>query len=252
MANKVNVDKFLKLLQKATLNWSIPHVRVSFTQAEYRVGMKGSNSLLLLSGPNDIITGISGTDDWEMNFQDADKTVKSYLSIIIPDDEGLADIQMKDEKIIIKQGKQKAQCFFCADTIPTIFTKDGPRELGDEVTQFEVDDEFTITYSVIKKVASTFKKVYFGVEGGKMFMEAGDRTSPHTNNLLMTLQESDNDDMFVCFDFKSLNDIMTLINGDATEFKFRLGYLPARNSGLISFTKEGMETYYLLSLRENS
>ena len=257
MASKVNVEKFLNLLQKATLNWSIPHVRVTFKNDSYRVGMKGSNSLLILNGENDIITGISKTDEWEMNFQDAVKNVKAYLSIIQTDeDDGMANIFMKDEKIRIKQGNQSTNCFFCSDNIPTTFSKDGPKSTGEEVVDFEIDDEFISAYNLIKKVAGGFGKVYFGVEDNHLFIEAGDRTSPHTNNMLIKLQDvttdrSDITDMFVCFDFKSLNDIMTLINGDAYDFKFRLGYLPARNSGLISFTKEGQEIYYLLSLREN-
>ena len=122
MANKVNVVKFLNLLQKATLNWSIPHVRVSFKKDAFHVGMKGSNSLLILDGDNDVITGIKTTDDWEMNFQDAVKNVKAYLSIIVSDDDGMADIQMKDEKIIVKSGNQRTNCFFCADNIPSTFS----------------------------------------------------------------------------------------------------------------------------------
>ncbi len=251
MANRVHVEKFIKLLQKATLNWSIPHVRVYFTKDTYRVGMKGSNSLLILRGENDIITGISETDEWEMNFQDAVKNVKAYMSIILPDEDGMAAIMMRDEKIIIKSGNQKTQCFFCSDAIPSIFTKDGPKTIGDEVVNFEIEEEFITAYSLIKKVAGGFGKVYFGVQNGRLFIEAGDRTSPHTNNMLMLLQESSHDDMFVCFDYKSLNDIMTLINGDAVDFTFRLGFMPARGSGLVSFTKDGVETYYLLSLREN-
>lgn len=249
--NKVHVERFINLLQKATLNWSIPHVRVVFQKDTYRIGMKGANSLLILNGENDVITGIKATDEWEMNFQDAVKNVKAYLANIIPDDDGYATIQMKDEKLIIKSGNQKAQCFFCADNIPATFTKDGPKQTGDEVVNFEIDEEFVTAYNLIKKVAGSFGKVYFGVEDGHLFMEAGDRTSPHTNNMMMKLQETDADDMFVCFDFKSLNDVVTIINGDAYDFSFRLGYLPQRNSGLVSFMKEGEETYYLLSLREN-
>lgn len=250
--NKVNVEKFINLLQKATLNWSIPHVRVTFKNDTYRVGMKGSNSLLILSGENDIITDISGTDEWEMNFQDAVKNVKSYLSILLPDDNGLADITMRDEKIILKSGNQKTNCFFCADNIPTTFDREGPRQEGDDVVDFEIDAEFVTAYNTIKKVAGSFGKVYFGVEDYHFFIEAGDRTSPHTNNMKISLQEVGHPDMFVCFDFKSLNDVMTLINGDAYDFRFRLGYLPQRNSGLVSFKKGTSEVYYLLSLRENT
>ena len=250
MANKVHVEKFLNLLQKATLNWSIPHVRVIFTADVYKVQMSGSNALVVLDGPNDMITGIRSTDEWEMNFQDCVKNVKAYLSIILPDDEGFADITMRDEKIIIKSGNQKTQCFFCSENIPAVSTKREPKTMGDIVVDFEVDEEFVSAYNLVKKVAGGFGKMYFGVENGHLFIEAGDRTSPHTNNMLIKLQEVEFDDIFVCFDFKSLNDIMMLLNGDAYESKFCLGYLPQRRSGLVSFTLND-DHFYLMSLREN-
>jgi len=251
MANKVHVIKFLNLLQKATLNWSIPHVRISFSKDTYRVGMNGGNAKLFLNGVNDIITGIPSADEREMNFQDAVKNVKAYLSIILPDADGFADIQIKDEKIIIKSGNQKTQCFFCSSHIPTVFDK-MPKDIGNEIVNFDIDEEFVTAYSLIKKVAGGFGKVYFGVDDGSLFMEAGDRTSPHTNNMTIKLQESPSDDMFVCFDFKSFNDIMTLMGNDAYNFSFRLGYQPLRKSGLISITKGEEEIYLLVSLRENA
>jgi hypothetical protein len=251
MANKVNVEKFLNLLQKATQNWSIPNVRATFTTDTVKVRMKGAGSLLIIDAENDIISGIKSTDEWEMNFQDTVKNVKAYLSIIIPDDDGMADITMRNEKIIIKSGNQKTQCFFCSEQIPSISIKDKPKALGDEVVEFEVDDDFISAYNLVKKVAGSFNKVYFGVEEGYLFIEAGDRTSPHTNNMSIRLQECEFDDMFVCFNYKSLNDIMTIINGDAYDYKFRLGYIPGRNSGLVSFCLNEQESYYLLSLREN-
>jgi len=251
MANKLHVANFLNLLQKSTMNWSIPHVRMKFKEKSFRVGMKGSNAILILNGDNNIITDIKSTDEWEMNFQDTVKNVKSYLSIVQPDEEGFANIEMKDEKMVIKSGNQKVQCFFCADNIPTVFDKDGPKSEGDEVIEFDIDEEFVSSFNIIKKVASSFGKVYFGVEDNQFFIEAGDRTSPHTNNMKMSLREVTHQDMFVCFDYKCVNDVMTLINGDAYDFKFRLGYIPTKNSGLISFKNEDSEKYYLLSLREN-
>jgi hypothetical protein len=255
MGNKVHVEKFLKLLQKATLNHSIENVRMTFTKDIYKVGMKGANSLLILKGENDIITGIKSTDEWEMNFQDVQKNLKNYLSIIIPDEDGYANIIMSDSKLTVNSGNQNTRCFFCSDNIPATFTKDGPKSTGEQVVNFEIDDEFITAYNLIKKVAAQFKKVYFGVEDGKLFIEAGDRTNAHANNMTITLQDTDFDDMFVCFDYKGLMDVMTLINGDAYDFYFRIGYLPNRNSGLMSFTKgddNNNETYYLLSLRENT
>jgi hypothetical protein len=247
---RVHVEKFLNLLQKATLNWSIPHVRVIFTSDVYKVQMSGSNALVVLDGENDMIEGIAGTDEWEMNFQDCVKNVKAYLSIILPDEHGFADITMKDEKIIVKSGNQKTQCFFCSENIPAVSTKREPRTMGDVVVDFDIDAEFVTAYSLVKKVAGGFGKVYFGVEEGHLFIEAGDRTSPHTNNMLIKLQEVEFDDIFVCFDFKSLNDIMVLMNGDAYDTRFTLGYQPQRRSGLVAF-KHNDENFYLMSLREN-
>ena len=46
---------------------------------------------------------------------------------------------------------------------------------------------------------------------------------------------------------------MTLINGDATDFKFRLGYIAQSSGGMASFIKsDDTEKYFVLSRRENT
>jgi len=252
MANKVNVAYFLDLLRRGTCNYSIDNIKMIFNKDRYRVGMRGTNCIVLIQNDNDIITGINDNDTWELMFSNVSKNVKTYFDLIIPDDDGNADITLKEEKIILKSGRQKSNLFFCAEMMVDVFNGDGPKISGDTVYETQLDQDFIDTYGLIKKIASGFGKIYFTVDDGKFNMEATDKVNPLANGMVMNIGETDYDaNMSICFEFKTFNNIMSLINGDFEDFTFRLGYIPKSDGGLISFEKnDGTEKYYLLSIRE--
>jgi hypothetical protein len=254
MANKVNVGGFLNILQKATLNYSIDNVGMNFSQNNYNMGMKGSNCIVILKGDNDIISGIKKNDTWCLNFYEPIKNVKSYFDIIDPDENDQANIIMKNEKVIIKSGKQKSQLFFCSEHLITSFTGNGPKTNGDKICEFQINDAFIDAYSTIKKIAGSFGKIYFSVEKTNLFMEATDKQNSFSNGMKIEIGKSDYDydDFLICFDFKNFNNVMTLLNGDWENFIFRIGYVVKSQGGLISFIKnDENEKYYLTSIREN-
>ena len=250
--NKVNLLEFQNLLRRATLNYSMDNVGISVKSDTYRVGMRNSNAIVILNGSNNIISGISGTDTWELNFSDPSKNVKSYFDLIIPDENNEAAIEMKNEKLIVKSASQKINLFFCSDHLISRFDREGPKVDGDTVFEFGITQEFVDTFNLIKKVAGGFGKIYFTIEDGIVNIETTDKTNTFSNGMKMAIGASEYDDVSVCFDFKTINNVMTLLNGDATEFSVRLGYIPSSAGGAISFIKsDGNEKYYLLSMREN-
>lgn len=252
MPNKVNVYKFLDLLQKSTLNYSIDNVGMNFLQNGYTVGMKGSNCIIILKGDNDIISDVKKNDTWCLNFYEPVKNVKSYFDLIEPDENEQADITMKNEKVIIKSGRQKSQLFFCSEHLITSFTGDGPKINGDEICEFQLNDDFIDTYTTIKKIAGSFGKIYFSVENGTLFMEATDKQNSFSNGMKIDIGKSDYDDVLICLDFKNFNNVMTLLNGDYEDFTFRIGYVVKSQGGLVSFIRnDESEKYYLTSIREN-
>jgi len=250
--NKVNIPIMLDLLRKSTCNYSIDNIRITFDENTYSCGMRGTNCIIMLNGENDIISGIKENDSWELNFSEASKNVKTYFDLIIPDENGECDIIIKEEKIILQSGNQKSNLFFCAGTSVSTFDGSGPKTTGDELFMSVIDQNFIDTYALIKKVASSFGKIYFSVKDGIFSMEGTDKTNSFSNGMKMEIGSSDYTDVDLCFEFKTFNNIMTLINGDFADFTVRVGYIKKNNGGMISFINgDNSEVYYLLSTREN-
>ena len=250
--NKINLLEFQNLLRKATLNFSMDNVGINIKSDTYRVGMRNSNAIVILNGSNNIISGIAPTDTWGLNFSEPQKNVKSYFDLIIPDENNEATIEMKNEKLIVKSNTQKINLFFCSDHLISRFDREGPKVDGDTVFEFVITQDFVDTFNLVKKVAGGFGKIYFTIEDGIVNIETTDKTNTFANGMKMVIGSTEYNDVSVCFDFKSINNVMTLLNGDATEFTIRLGYIPSSMGGAASFIKsDGSEKYYLLSMREN-
>jgi hypothetical protein len=252
--NKVNLLEFQNMLRKATLNYSMDTVGISINSETFRVGMRSGNAIVILNGPNNIISGISNTDIWDLRFSDPSKNVKSYFDLTIPDANDEAIIEMKEEKVtILSDDKtQKINLFFCSEHLISRFDKEGPKVSGDTVFEMSITQDFMDTFSLIKKVAGGFGKVYFTVEDGIVSLESTDKTNSFANGMKMSIGATECSDIAVCFDFKTINNIIVLLNGDATNFSIRMGYIPQTSGGMVSFIKnDGTEKYFLLSMREN-
>ncbi len=250
MVNKLNVPVFQDLLRKGTCNFSINNFGINVDKDNFKIGMKGDNCILIIRGENTFISNINEQDSWELHFLEPQKNVKTFLDLIECDENDEVGITMKNEKVIIKEGNHKSQLFFCSDHLISGFDGDGPKIDGDEVYNSNITSEFVDTFNTIKKVASSFGKIYLIVEDGDIYMMAGDLTNSFANNMRIKIGESDYDNISICIDFKVFNNIMTIINGDYVDFNFRLGYIKKSHGGLISFVNDNMERYYILSTRE--
>lgn len=242
---KLNVEKFKEFVKKATLNNSIDNVKMTIDKDSIKSGMRGTACITVLNVENDFITGVKG--EHEFLFNEPFQGLIRYLDLI---DEEECDIQVKNEKIVIKSGKQKSNVFFCASSLITSFDKAGPKDLGELVAQFELSDEFIDDFNKVKKVATNFGKVYFSVEDGKLYIETTDKTNTFSNGVRFELMDSDFGDCDLCIDFKNFNNLMTCINGDYADFTVTLKFIKGQG-GLVSVEKEG-EKYYLVTKREDT
>ena len=255
MSNKINVVLFLDLLKRASCNYSIENVKMVFTSTSYRVGLRGQNSLIILSGDNDIISDIAPEDEWELNFSMVQKNIKPYFDLIIADDAGQVEIIMKEDKVIMKSlTNQTVDLHMCVSRTIDTYDRDTPKDNGEVVYETPISEQFIDTYQIIKKIASGFGKVYFSVKDGELFIEATDKTNSVTNGIIMKIGDTDYQDLSIPFEFKTFNNILTLVNGDYEQFSFRIGFIPKVNGAIVSFIKDidGItEKYYQLSIRED-
>lgn len=250
--NKINVSLMLDILRKATCNYSIDNISLSFTNEHYKSSMRGPNCIIILENENDVITNISSHDKWSFYFRDVSKNVKTYFDLIIPDENDEVTIQNKEEKIVLISENQRSNIFFCSENRISSFNGNGPRSEGDIVYESIINQNFIDSYQLVKRIGSSFGKIYLTTEDKKLNIEATDKTNSYSNGMKMNIGESEYpDDITLCFEFKTFNNIMTLINGDFEDFVLKIGYKKENEGGMVSFIKnDGSEKYYLLSIRE--
>ena len=161
--NKVNVPKFQSLLRKGTLNFSIDNIGLKFNENDFRVGMRSTNAIVILSGKNDVISGIKPTDSWDLNFSMPSKNVNPYFDLILPDENDEVNVKMSDGKITLTSEGQRSNIFFCSNHRVTSFDGEGPKTQGDEVFSIDITDDFIDKFNLVKKIAGSFGKIYFSL-----------------------------------------------------------------------------------------
>jgi hypothetical protein len=248
----INVKGFKNVLRKATLNFSLDSVQLNISRDKVKAKMimpHANNAIVILDMPNDIIPSIR--EDVEFNFQEPNKTLIPYLSLI--DDEDATDIIIEPQKIILATGNQKSNIFFCSPMVVSIFDRDRVRGNTAYFTEFEITDEFLKQYAMIKKIGAGFGKIYFAVENKVFIMETTDRSNMYAGGLRFELHEVNEPDLSMCFDYRNFTNVMSAIGEDYGSFKVSLAFIRDAGMGLAYFSKDdASEKYYVMSTSDTT
>jgi hypothetical protein len=246
----VNTSELKTFLKKATLNYIINNVQIKLSKdkAISKMISSSSDAISLLNLPNLILPEMKSTDSLVMNFDEPNTNLVPFLNLINDNEE--TTIQIKDEKITLIQGKQKSNIFFCAPQVVSIFEAEAPRADISYFHQMEIDDDFYESFSSIKKIGSKFNKIYFGVSDNMLYIETSDKQNRFSNGLRIDLCEVDYQDMSMCFDFKNVVNVMSVLSDD---FTANFAYVPDQSLGMIFIGNEdNSERYYLMSRTDNA
>ena len=237
---KLNVNELKVVLKKGTLNYLIESIGLVISKDHVKCNMisKDRNVLLFLDMPNNLIEGLK--DEMTMNFIEPNNKVKPYLDVI--DDESV-DIKVSDEKLVINK---QLKLNFDDESVIDIFGKDNPINKIDFFHTAIIDSDFLMNFNKIQKIGRNFGKVYFSVVKNKMYIETTDKTNKFSNSLKFYLCDVKHKDFTLCFKFKSLVNLMSLIDGD---FEIKYSYVEKNDLGLICFVKnDDTEKYFLMSV----
>jgi hypothetical protein len=244
----VNVDNFKTLLKKSTLNFLIESVNLKISSDNIKSKMisQSNDSISILNVPNDVITGMKKTDSFEFNFLEPNTSLMPYLNLV--DGEEQTSIKVQEEKIVLTTGRQKSNIYFCAQQVVSIFTMDSLRDDISYFKELNVDDDFISSFTKIKKIAPKFGKIYFTVDDNVIFIETTDKTNNFSNGVKLELDEVSFDNLSMCFDYKSVAAVMSIIGDD---FVAKVAYAPEQEMGMLFFVNGGnTEMYYLMSRRD--
>ncbi|MFA5395318.1 MAG: hypothetical protein WC346_04790 [Methanogenium sp.] len=241
----INVEKFKKLLQKSTVNYSIETVQINLDKEKICSNMISSANdvIAILKVDNDILPEIKG--EIQFNFNDPVSEILPFLNLI----EGETVIKVDEEKIVLLTGQQTSKIYFCAPQIVSVFDRSEPKFNFSVFNTINVDNDLSSAFDKVKKIGIKFGKIYFGMDKGKFYIETSDKTNKFSNGFRVNLGEVKYNDMSMCFDYKNIVNLMTVIEG--RKFSIEYFYLKEHSLGMIrAFDENNSENYYLMSKKE--
>jgi hypothetical protein len=94
-------------------------------------------------------------------------------------------------------------------------------------------------------VGSKFNKIYFGVHDNTLYIETSDKQNRFSNGLRIDLDDVEYEEMSMCFEFKNVTNLMSILDG---EFTCQFAYVAEQGLGMIFVGNEdNSERYYLMS-----
>jgi len=241
----LNVENFKDILRKATVNYLIESVQLKVTEDTVKSKMisQSNDCISILDIENEFITNMNKINEYEFNFLEPAQTIIPYLNLI--DTERETTIKIMDEKITLITGNQKSNIFFCSPRVVNVFTADSLRDDIEYFTNILIDDNFIGIFNKIKKIAPRFGKIYFDVTDKIFSIETTDKQNSFSNGVKFDLGSVDNDNISLCFNYKNIAGIMSIIDNT---FSAGFAYSVEQEMGMIYFTKEeNTEKYYLMS-----
>lgn len=248
----INTSELKDFLKKATLNFSIESVQLNLKKdtVTSRMISSASDAMSILNLPNNILPQMKETDILVMNFSEPNTNLIPYLNLI--DDDIDTEVKIFDEKITLVQGKQKSNIFFCAPQVVSVFASDNVRSDVEYFHSITLDDDFVESFAKIKKIGAKFSKVYFGVENNVLYIETSDKQNRFSNGLRLDLCDVDYDNMSMCFDFKNVSNLMSVLGDRYNEFTCNFAYVAEQELGMISVNNEDKsELFFIMSRRDN-
>lgn len=248
----VNVRNFNSFLKKSTLNFSINSFScdISPERIVSRMITKSSDAIACLDFKNNIFK--NNTENLSFNFVDPSTSIVPYLNLIESEE---TDLIVRDEKLILKSGKQKSNLFFCEEFIPTKFGTSEPKISVEPLISIDVNDEFMESFTKIKKIGNKFGKIYFNVVDKVLQMETTDKKNKFSNGISFDIAEGiESKDVSICFDFSNMVNMFSVLDTDIS-YNLKLIYIKEKGMGLLSCVRanpntEDIEKYYLTSKME--
>ncbi len=244
----INVNNLQSTIRKATLNYIIPsvHLNISGDKVISRMRSQGNSVVIDLNLPNDIISDIP--DSIDISFDEPNVNVKPYLNLI---DNDIVNLSVNDAGMILKDGRQRTNLFYCMPSTVTTFTGDTPNIPA--FHEIILTDEIKKQFDKIRKIAGKFEVVYFTVRDNRFFVETTDRTNRYANGITFELASLENTpNLDICLEYKNFNSLLQVIDSNFTGFKANFIWMEAQSAGMVFFERlDGREKYYLLQKMED-
>jgi len=247
---KINKKKFIELIKKATLNYSINTLQINIDNDRIKVAMKSESNtyLTVLDLENDIFIDIISGSLLELNFLDPNVHLLKLLNQIDLDE---PEIKLNNKILSIIDKNQKASVNFCSPLIVSVSNKTTPR-INDYFLNFDIDDNFNGIYKKIRSIGAIYGKVYFEVIDNKFRINSTDKTSGLDHGFMAEIIDVKHENISCCFPFLNISNMMNCLSDDK-EYEMKFAYEPNTELMMISCIRKdtiNKEIYYLFSQKD--
>jgi len=252
---ELNVKKFKEFLKKATFNFSIDGVSISVDGEENIITSamvtQSGDVVTFLERENDVFLNVS--EDFTISFIEPKTRVMSLINLI---DDKSVDCEVKEDHLRVVAGKQKNKLYFCSDTVVTTLPLDSVKTRATEIIEnmfftTQITDEMLGALKKIKKIGQRFGYVYFDIRNGGLSIETTSRENMFSDSLSFSLFSGvEYENKSICFYFKNIANLLSVIQGNESEFTMGLTYDEENSGGVLMVHKGDEEKYFIMSLVE--
>lgn len=242
---ELNKKNFEDLIKKATFNFIIPTICITFFKGKTysRMTTPDNNIVVVIEKPNEEVS----PDDksLELTFMDPVQNVKPFVSLF---DEEFLTLKTTSSKVTLSTGSQKTTIQQCDPQFVTTFTADITEGL-DYIFTLDINDEVFTNLQKISKIGSRFENLYVTVEDKKLYVETTDKTNSHSNGVSVLLGDIDFDNFEVKFGVKNYTALINLIKNSLLDYQLKVVYSKEHEMGmLVVESTNGYEKYFMLPL----
>jgi len=245
---KLNVENLKDVIKRSTLNYLISSIQLKFNNDKIISNMISTSmdAVIMLELDNNVID-IKSKDDIMFNFTEPNINVKPFLDLI---DDELIDIVIDDSKVKLGSSKQKMTFHFSSPDFVSSYKGDKPK-IDNWFFNEKINDDIINKFNKIKKIAGKFGKIYFTIEDNKLYIETTDKTNTFANSMKFEIGDVDYKNLTLCFDFKNVNALLSLISKTYDNYIIKLHITEDEEGGMLKFEKtDGSENFYFVSYTE--
>ena len=258
---KIDIEKFEKLVIKATLNHQLSYYQLIFSGGKIRISIVNSYRDIVIKHTliNDVITGMQPRRQYILNFfkkitlpsKKKKKKAQIYLSTgekissdLVPgiEDPNLYDLEITDELFIIKSATEtyKTKIFSLNQIKQNLVQQKIPACLYFVTLN---PDQLEILLQQ-KKLGRYFRKMYFEVDKNKLYISITDKAHS-IDGCRQYITDVNYNNCLMCFEYKNIEALLNIIDD---KYKIRLNYNPERVGGMLyCHSIDNREKYFLMN-----
>lgn len=253
---KINIAEFIKIIKKLTVNYTNDYCQFVISQNSIKGSIlnDSGNVISKINIKNDLIDIVE--NEVEFNIFNSETTIIPYLQLFESETvdlkiEILRHNLVKNLILNDKISKVKTKLNLCEPLVKRYFAKEGLSNQLSFACDFILTENFIDCYNKIKKIAQKNDKIYIVSEQNQLFLESGDRSTPHINSAKIEIDNKANEDFVLCFIFQNFSALLSILEFTNKTYSLKIMCKKEKDMGILYISDEDKtEEFYITSFKQ--